>query len=105
KARGHSAPDSLTPQERARASQPVLPYNLDAWDAYAAERERILAAAHALDRNLVVLAGDTHNAWASDLTLCDGRAVGVEFAVPAVSSPGLEEYLGMSAAVVAQAEQ
>jgi alkaline phosphatase D len=47
----------------------------------------------ALDRNLVVLAGDTHNAWASDLTDLQGRRVGVEFATPSVTSPGFEAYL------------
>ncbi|MES7344577.1 alkaline phosphatase D family protein [Cutibacterium acnes] len=40
-----------------------------------------------------MLAGDTHNAWASELTLQDGTRVGYEFATPGVSSPGLEEYL------------
>ena len=39
-----------------------------------------------------MLAGDTHNAWASDLEDYQGNAVGVEFAVASVSSPGLEEY-------------
>lgn len=37
-----------------------------------------------------LLAGDTHNAWASDLADAQGNAVGVEFATPSVSSPGFE---------------
>jgi len=53
----------------------------------------VLAAAKANDRNLVVLAGDTHNAWASDLTDSTGQVVGVEFATSSVSSPGFEQYL------------
>jgi alkaline phosphatase D len=48
-----------------------------------------------LNKNLVVLAGDTHNAWANDLKDLDGNAVGVEFAGPGVTSPGLEELLGL----------
>lgn len=80
----------LTPQEQALLAQPSLPYNLDAWDGYAAAREAVFGAARQFDRNLVVLAGDTHNAWASDLADAAGRAVGVEFASPSVSSPGFE---------------
>jgi alkaline phosphatase D len=88
--KAQTAPASLTPQERALLAQPAVPYNLDAWDGYAAARERLLGTARALDKNLVVLAGDTHNAWANDLIDAAGHAVGVEFATPGVSSPGLE---------------
>lgn len=83
-----------TAEQQALVAQPKVPYNLDAWDGYQANRESVLAAAAANDRNLVVLSGDTHNAWASDLTLAaDGRKVGVEFATSSVSSPGFEAYL------------
>ncbi len=80
----------LSPQEQALLAQPSLPYNLDAWDGYAVARETVLGFARSLDRNLVVLAGDTHNAWASDLVDASGVAVGVEFATPSVTSPGFE---------------
>jgi alkaline phosphatase D len=82
---------------------PKLGYNLDAWDGYPVARETILGTAAALGKRLVVLAGDTHNAWCSDLTLLNGTKVGQEFATPGVSSPGLEEYLPTIAP--AQAEQ
>jgi alkaline phosphatase D len=85
-------PTGLTTSEQAILAQPAIPYNLDAWDGYAAERERVLGLMRTLDRNLVVLAGDTHNAWASDLADFAGNAVGVEFATPGVSSPGLEAF-------------
>ncbi|MEI2415032.1 alkaline phosphatase D family protein [Orrella sp. JC864] len=84
---------TLTPRELALLSLPCLPYNLDSWDGYWAARETVLRMAAALDRNLVVLAGDTHNAWASDLRDIAGNAVGVELATSSVSSPGFEEYL------------
>jgi alkaline phosphatase D len=74
-------------------SNPRLGYNLDAWDGYPAAREVVLATVAQLRKNLVVLAGDTHNAWHSDLTLLNGTKVGEEFATPSVSSPGLEEAL------------
>jgi alkaline phosphatase D len=91
--RAQTNPGSLTPQEQAILAQPSIPYNLDAWDGYAAARETVLGAARTLDKNLVVLAGDTHNAWASDLQDAQGSQVGVEFATPGVTSPGLEEVL------------
>ena len=49
-------------------------------------------APRALDRNLVVLSGDTHNVRASDPTDFSGHRIGVEFARPLVSSPGLEGF-------------
>ncbi|GGP88065.1 alkaline phosphatase D family protein [Shewanella ulleungensis] len=88
--------DQLTPQVIALLQLPSIPYNLDAWDGYAYEREVIYATAKSLNHNLVVIAGDTHNAWASELTDTNGDTVGVEFATSSVSSPGLEYYLGLS---------
>ncbi len=71
------------------ASQAGLPMNLDAWDGYPAARARLLASAQEADANLVVLSGDSHNAWAFDLDH-DRDPAGVEFAGQSVSSPGLE---------------
>ena len=45
-------------------------------------------------KQLVVLAGDTHNAWASELRDMHGDQVGVEYATHSVSSPGMETYMG-----------
>ena len=85
---------SLTAEEEARLST-VLPYNLDAWDGYAYEREVIFATAKAFNKNLVTLSGDTHNGWKNNLVDKDGNSVGVEFATPSVSSPGFEDYVGL----------
>ncbi len=80
-----------------------LPMNLDAWDGYPAARARLLGTAQRLGADLVVLAGDSHNAWANDLHN-DGRPAGVEFAGQSVSSPGFETYLSnASPAAVADA--
>ncbi|MDQ2819014.1 MAG: alkaline phosphatase D family protein [Pseudomonadota bacterium] len=81
---------SATEQQLLAASP--IPYNLDAWDGYPAARETVLNMARTLNKNLVVLAGDTHNAWASDLQDVNGQAVGVEFGVSSVTSPGFETY-------------
>lgn len=89
-------PSLLTPTQQALlnpAINPLLGYNLDAWDGYPAAREILLGTAAALGKRVVVLAGDTHNAWHNHLTLLNGAKVGEEFATPGVSSPGLEEYL------------
>jgi len=96
-------PDLRTPQQVALmnpAVNPLLGYNLDAWDGYLAARETVLATALQLRKRLVTLAGDTHNAWHSNLTLkgladpaLAGVKVGEEFATSSVSSPGLESYL------------
>ena len=100
---------SVTDLEKARVNT-VAPYNLDAWDGYFVARELLINAAVVYDRNLVVLAGDTHNAWASNLYSADStgtiqrdKAVGVEFATHSISSPGLEEYAGFGTDAVAQA--
>ena len=81
------------PAQQAIIQAPSIPYNLDAWDGYFAARETVLSMAKFLDKNLVVISGDSHNAWANDLQDMNGAQVGVEFAGPSVSSPGLEEYL------------
>jgi len=85
----------LTPEIVAQLQIPALPYNLDGWDGYAAEREALFEAAHQYRKNLVVIAGDTHNSWCSDLINKGGKNVGVEFATASVSSPGLEYYLNI----------
>jgi alkaline phosphatase D len=79
---------------------PKLGYNLDAWDGYPAARETLLMTAYQLNKKLISLAGDTHNAWHADLTLAGfadpalaGVKVGEEFATTSVSSPGFEDYL------------
>ncbi|WP_417520682.1 alkaline phosphatase D family protein [Marinobacter sp.] len=95
---------TLSAAELARI-ETAAPYNLDAWDGYQYEREVVLGTAKQLNKNLVVLAGDTHNAWANNLKDFNGDQIGVEFATSSVSSPGLEEYLQLQADQVAGAEQ
>ena len=82
-----------------------LPFNLDAWDGYAVCRERVFSSFAEHGTNPVVLAGDTHNAWAFNLVDSNGLAVGVEVATPAVNSPGLETYLPTDPDVLGQAIQ
>ena len=81
------------------ASNPAIPYNLDAWDGYLAARETVLqsfasvaALSPAIGKKLVVLSGDTHNAWHTNLTLLNGTKIGEEFATASVNAPGWESY-------------
>jgi alkaline phosphatase D len=99
-AKAATDPTSLSASERAVLAQPAIPYNLGAWDGYPTAREQLLAAAKGLDKNLVVLSGDSHNAWANDLDDASGHAVGVEFATASVSTPGVETLLPEPPAVV-----
>ncbi|MBE2174017.1 alkaline phosphatase D family protein [Acinetobacter oleivorans] len=85
---------TLTVQEKARVTT-LVPYNLDAWDGYYAEREFVYDKLAEFNKKIIVLAGDTHNAWASYLYSQKGKYVGVELATSSVSSPGLEKYLSI----------
>jgi alkaline phosphatase D len=76
-------------QSAVTASKQRLPWNMDAWDGYPAARDRLLKASLNADANLLVLAGDSHNAWAFDLDR-KGQRVGVELAGHSVTSPGAE---------------
>jgi len=88
--------DKLTDEVQAQLALPALPYNLDAWDGYAGERDKILDIFNNAAKDFIVLAGDTHNAWASELTDNDGNNIGCELATSSVTSPGLEYYLGLT---------
>lgn len=84
-----------------RAAAQGLPMWMDRWDGYPAARSRLLKAAQAADADLVMLSGDSHNAWAFGL-MEDGRPAGVEFAGQAVTSNGLEGDMGADPKVVAR---
>ncbi|MDT0496430.1 alkaline phosphatase D family protein [Algiphilus sp. W345] len=75
-----------------------IPGNPDQWDGYAANRNRIFDQwAQAGQRNHIVLSGDIHTSWASELTKYPGNplsytprtgvgSVGAEFVCPSVTS-------------------
>jgi len=73
--------------------------NMDSWGGYVPARSRFLKAAQDADAELVVISGDSHNAWAFDLAE-GGKAAGVEFGGQSVTSPGYEEALVANPAVV-----
>jgi len=90
KARAAKDPSCVNAKERDWLDGATLPCYLDSWDGYQHDRELVFAIMQRHRKNMVVLAGDTHNAWASDLHDAQGQQVGVEFATASVSSPGME---------------
>lgn len=65
-----------------------LPYGLDMWDGYPADRERVYDAIKASGGHAIVLAGDSHAFWANELHDKGARRVAVEFGTTGVTSPG-----------------
>jgi alkaline phosphatase D len=74
---------------------------MDRWDGYPAARSRLLKAAQHADADLVMLAGDSHNAWAYSLSE-GGKPAGVEFAGQAVTSGGIEGEMAADPKTVAR---
>lgn len=79
-----------------------LPFNYDNWGGYPTARARFLRSAQGLGANLIVLSGDSHNAWAYDLGQ-DGKPAGVEFAGQSVTSPGYESSVRVDPKTIAAA--
>ncbi len=93
-ASGWFAPDTkLNPRAQAELHGAIalsklgLPLGFDRWDGYPAARRRLLDSAMRARADLIVLSGDSHNAWAYDLQH-EGKPVGVEFGGHSVSSLG-----------------
>lgn len=76
-----------------------IPGNMDSWGGYPQARKRLLQAAQAADSDMVVVSGDSHNAWAFNLAEA-GKPAGVEFAGQSVTSPGYESALKADPALI-----
>lgn len=91
---GLPAPQTLNDQ--------LVVLNVDQWDGYVADRDRILQTLddNGID-NTVILTGDIHTSWANEIYV-DNSLIGnvltapvaAEFVAPSVTSPGLEDPLG-----------
>lgn len=90
---GPSAPDYVAARVKVSlmAAKLGLPSNFDSWGGYPAARARLLRSAQAAGADLVMLAGDSHNAWGFELSQ-DGKRAGVEFDGHSVTSPGYESF-------------
>ena len=72
-----------------------IPSNLDAWDGYPAERNKLYKVMSNAKKGFVSLAGDTHNSWVSELKDKSGSKVGIELGAPSVTSPGISDILNL----------
>jgi alkaline phosphatase D len=68
-----------------------FPLNTDSWDGYPGARTRVLADMRAAQGNSIVLTGDTHTAWANEISDSTGR-VAVEFGTTSITSPSEAVY-------------
>lgn len=83
-------------QRRVQRMKPIaqagLPYGLDMWDGYPADRERVYSQFKAARARPIVVSGDSHAFWANELSDAQGRRVACEFGATAVTSPGGDDY-------------
>jgi phosphodiesterase/alkaline phosphatase D-like protein len=66
-----------------------IPISGDQWDGYSYQRRKMMQMFAESTNNIVVLSGDSHNAWAYEFGV-DGQPVGVEFAAASIPSAGYE---------------
>lgn len=70
-----------------------VPVNLDQWDGYPADRERVYGAFRKAGARPIVLAGDSHSFWANELSDDSGALVAAEFGTTGITSPGFADAL------------
>ena len=70
-----------------------IPYNTDQWDGYPKEREKFFEIIKNSQSNLI-LAGDSHNSWISNLRDNNDKFVGVEIGAPSISSQNFVDTFG-----------
>jgi alkaline phosphatase D len=70
-----------------------LPFNLDSWDGYPAERERLYGLFAEAGVEPIVLAGDSHAFWVNELHDNAGVRRAVEFGTSSISSPSPGDQL------------
>lgn len=75
--------------------QPAATAYVDDWNGYAAERKLLIEGMAELD-DVVILTGDVHQSFATDIPASTGdyrfdqRSVAVEFVAPGISSPSVQ---------------
>lgn len=86
-----SGPAEMAPfYAMTRYGLPVL--NLDSWDGYPAERERLYNAIDASGANVLVLSGDSHMAWVNEPHRGD-RRLALELSASSITGPSLGELM------------
>ena len=70
-----------------------LPWNTDQWDGYPKEREKFYKIIQNSQSN-IILAGDTHSSWLSNLYDLKENFIGIEIGAPSISSPNGVDLFG-----------
>jgi|SaaInlStandDraft_6_1057023.scaffolds.fasta_scaffold01413_5 alkaline phosphatase D len=91
-------PEFRTPEQKilmdtSLFANPLLGYNLDAWDGYPSQREQIFNFIKEQNINFATISGDSHNGWFNKLVNNNNDTIGYEFGAPSVTSYGLEYFL------------
>ncbi|CAN5406375.1 alkaline phosphatase [soil metagenome] len=73
-----------------RHALPML--NLDAWDGYPAEREKVYDLFEASGAHVLVLSGDSHMAWINEPHRGD-RRIGLELSASTLTGPSIGELM------------
>lgn len=77
-----------------RLAELGLSWNQDGWAGYGAARARFLENCAARTNNALVLAGDSHNCFVSNVPAATpGRLAAIEFAGGSITSPGFEHTM------------
>lgn len=80
-----------------------LPFNVDAWDGYTADRQKLLGHIQGNEiPNVVFLTGDIHTSWANEVPIDDNTyplssPVAVEMVGPSITSDNADEITGSPA--------
>ena len=86
----------ITPWETGEG----VPFNVDAWDGYTADRAELLGHVQGEEiDNIVFLTGDIHTSWANDVPIDDNTypvtpSVAVEMVGPSITSDNFDEITG-----------
>lgn len=98
------APMQLSGAPLAQLPDP-LPANMDQWDGYSQERDRLLSILAGTGQPTLFLAGDIHSEWANEIRF-DNQKIGVEVVCSSITSANVDDYLHLPAdnSVSVQAE-
>lgn len=94
--------DLLGPQLAEIFEQPLVQLEVEDWDGFQAERQKIVDGMAGVD-NVVILTGDVHQSYAAEIPvkpnryLLDRKSAAVEFITPGLASPSLPTQINQVA--------
>ncbi len=87
------APMQVTGNPHFQLPDP-LPANLDQWDGYSRERDRLLSVLAGTGKPTLFLAGDIHSEWANAISYA-GTDIGVELVCSSITAPNVDDHLNL----------